>query len=142
MRQSRLTRWQHAIRDSALYAGAKHVALTLSLSMNTQTLVSWIGKEALARQCAMDWRTVHRALQTIEAEGLLRVGVSVGGAGKTNHYTGLIPSQNTVTTTGVIAPKTLSPQQGELVRPINPRPITSRATEKSPLTDGSLEDAA
>lgn len=79
MSRSLLAAWRDAVSDSDRSSSAKLVAHTLTTWMNG-TGSCWPSMEEIARRTSLSTRTVARAIEELEAGGLLDVSRSKGRA--------------------------------------------------------------
>lgn len=64
--------WRSAVTESNLPAGAKLIALTLSLYLTEKQTVAWPSQKTLAHDSGMGERSVRRHLALLEERGYLR----------------------------------------------------------------------
>jgi hypothetical protein len=99
---SRSAVFHNCVRDSELPASVKAVAWSIRSYMNTEGSC-WPGRATIARGASVSDRTVDRSVKLLEAEGLLVVTRSPGGARRSNHYAvgPLVRAKHATTTANV-----------------------------------------
>lgn len=95
-RDSLLTRWQRAVRDSALPPVVRHVLLTLGTYMKADGTDGYPGGIRLAKGTGLSLRAVRAALAVAEDAGFIRVaergGSPAGGKRTSTVYVAQIPT--------------------------------------------------